>query len=207
MPVLGQSSTRETVTSRFDNSRMIHLVDTVTGNFRKANFYQALKQANTDAAIVVQEGMAARLRQNIGIREQRPGERLANALTDRRNREVFANTFSVGLTHWLDRSPAKLYYRRIEEGDTATFTARILFTNNGDLSGPYSKPGDGTGHMRMRQFNPSGTRGVLTSGIGPFPALRYVAGGREAFAVLDMKALYAKALHAAGVDISKGVFR
>jgi hypothetical protein len=51
-----------------------------------------------------------------------------------KNRDVYANTFTVGLAHWLDQSPAALYWRSIEEG-MAGYTANVLFSDGSNFGG------------------------------------------------------------------------
>lgn len=201
----GQSTAADGVAVRFDASEILHLIDRTTGSFRGGGFQRALASANAQAAKVVQEGMAKELDRQIGAREQRPGNRLRRSILNDRNVDVLANTFSVGLPSWMDQSPAALYWRRIEEGDPQTFTARILFTNNAvDSVGygpPFARPESGGGtHMRMPQFR---RRGVLVQGIGPFPAYEYSRGGFAAFARVDMADLYQRELRAVGIELSK----
>jgi hypothetical protein len=221
-PGAAHSGTGAQISVRFDASSILRLVSEVDQRFRSANFYAALKRANERAARVVQFGMVDELERKIGPRPQRPGKRLARSIMNERNREVFANTFTVGRATWLDQSPAALYWRRIEEGDKKTFNSRIFFTNNNDLSGPYAAPWSPGGstkswgrnggtsrntpggfpHMRMPQHM---AKGVMVVGIGPYPDLEYSQGGRRAFSRLNMEDLYRRELGAIGITLSKGM--
>lgn len=203
------------ISLRYDTKTLLALTDKLTGAFRSQRFYQALQIANAKAAQQVQLGMRDSVRQQVGThgsygpRPQRPGQRLERSIMSPRNFVANPNNFQVGIESWLNKSPAALYWRRIEEGDTRTFDAYILFSNQtatGPAKGPYSAPGDGGPHMRMKQFGMRGgrARGVFVRGIGPYPAFRYSQGGVTAFEAIDMGALYERYLQSyAGIRITK----
>lgn len=225
----GQAGIGTDISLRFDASSMLHLTDKVTGWFRGGAFQRALAEANETAAIVVQQGMVDELEREVRQtgRVQRGTNLLELSLMHENNREVFANTFRVGRESWLDRSPAALYWRRIEEGDARTFDSFILFTNNfssyygpwspgsvgsqriagamrsGHSGGTFSFPKSrkqpaGYKHMRMPQH-----RGAFVQNIGPYPAYEFSAGGPAAFRRMGgMKALYTAHLARVGIDIS-----
>lgn len=213
----GQSFTpgRSSVTVRYDNAKLLALTDRVTGWFRGGAFQQALTEANAKVATNMQWGMVDELERQVKLtgRKQRGDERLEMSLLSEHNREAFANTFSVGRESWLDRSPARLYWRRIEEGDAATFDSRILFTNDfGSFYGPWSPSGrdtrasagnyhrkqpPGYKHMRMPQH-----RGAWVQNIGPYPAYRYSRGARRVLQRTNMHDLYATHLARVGINIS-----
>lgn len=185
----------------------IDVIQREVNKFQTAKYYAALQRVNTDVAIKIQQGMRDNLQSQIGThssygpRPQRPGQRLAKAIMNERNRDVYANAFTVGLAHWLDQSPAALYWRSIEEG-MAGYTANVLFSNGtafDGAEGPWSAPGNGGPHMRMGQFT---RRGGKMSGarvkVRPIEAFDYSAGGIEAYAKVDIGDRYVRALRAAG---------
>lgn len=75
----------------------------------------ALAAAHEDMAERVRAYAADELERRKTDRPGR-GNLMEKAIRDRRNSEVSSAGFTVGETSWLDRSPAALYYRRIEEG-------------------------------------------------------------------------------------------
>lgn len=213
---LGQSSTSDVVVVRFDGQALIGSINRVQGRFMsgQGDFQHALKEANITAAEKVQEGMVKRLNNEVGEREQRPGQRLEKSILDVENREVYANTFSVGIGHWMDRSPAKRYWRQIEMGNVERLVY-ALFTNNGVGSEaygpPFSLPGENVNEMRMPQFKGSAAIGGARKGgkrpkqilAGPYPAYHYSWGGQDAFDALNMFELYSRALAPLGITLTK----
>lgn len=222
----GQSSNRgdANIQVRVDAGELLHLIDRETGRFRRKGFQQALADVHVEAAQVVQKGMAAELDAKVGrtgtygYRPQRPGRRLQTSLLNDQNREVFANTFTVGIPHWLDRSPAALYWRQIEEG-TAGYSTNALFTDEGGPGGigspapmsghpHWARPNEGGPHMRMAQFRPfeGRTKGVFIHVRG-ITAFRYSRGGlagyRDFTSKVDMADRYIRALRAAGFTVSR----
>lgn len=201
------------VSAQFDTKSLIFLTDRISGSFRGTAFYEALAKANAEAAYVVREGMVQELDRQVSKngRLQRPGRRLQMALEDDRNVRVLANSFQVGIEAWLNKSPAALYWRRIEEGDPKSFRARVLFTDvaSGGGYGPitgsgrFYTPNESEGNMRMKQFDENGYKGILVR-IRGYPALRFSKGGRRALGRFDMYATYERNLRAAGIRINKG---
>lgn len=204
--------------------RMIQLVDEVSNNFRGGAFQRALAKSHEAAAEVVQMGMVTELRKQVKAtgRRQRGSNYLEFSLLHENNVDTTATGYTVGRESWLERSPARVYYRRIEEGDNATFDGKILFTNDHPgLGGPYSAPWSlggisfrqrwslknhgpeardqppGYKHIRMPQ-----RRGAYVQNIGPYPAYRYSRGGLEAQRRLKMYGIYEKNLAAVGINIT-----
>jgi hypothetical protein len=133
-----------------------------------------------------------------GPRPQRPGDRLGAAIMDERNAVVYPNTFQVGLDDWLDKSPAALYWRVIEEG-MAGYWASALFTDT--PGGPWKwfhAPGDGGPHMRMIS-SPRGGKIPERREGPPHQGVRLLQGrSRGAYRRLDMGDLYVRHLRNAG---------
>jgi hypothetical protein len=190
----------------------LSIVDQLTGAFRSGAVYRALGTVNEKLAIQMQEAMASSLDKQVKAtgRQQRGGERLKGSILHEFNREVFANNFRVGIPAWMDRSPAKTYWRRIEEGDAATFNSHILFTNNisgGKRYGPYSSGGVSRGraedappgykHMRMPQH-----KGPFILGIGPYPAYRYQEASLPVYRRANLASRYDAELKKVGVRLS-----
>lgn len=203
---LGQSSTRDTVSMRFDASSILYVVDKYTGYFRSGAVYGALSRANDQAAIKVQEGMVEVLNRQIGHRDQRPGKRLEMSLLDERNREVYANTFSVGISRWMDRSPAAAYYRAIDEGQPS-YEAYVSFSDGpgtGPAKGPFFRPMSGGGlNMRMPHSKSGPAKGRTLVEVGPFPEFHYTRGARTTIDAIDMAERYRAALATVGIKITK----
>lgn len=212
------------ITFRANTSEVIRLTDRVTGQFRENTgaFQRALSQANAQAALVVQQGMADELKSRVKKtgRRQRGTDYLNISIMHENNRDVTASSFMVGRESWLDRSPAALYWRRIEFGDAATFDSFILFTNNfSSYYGPWSPGGrskqggswqgseakgysrkqpPGYKHMRMPQH-----KGAFVQNIGPYPEYAFSrVGGTKAFRRLNMRANYEKYLAQVGINIT-----
>lgn len=198
----------------FNAKDILHLMEKESRRYREPKFYDALKRANERAAVTIQKGMRDELRSKIGDRPQRPGKRLEKSIMSEQNRSVFPNTFMVGIEAWMNKSPAALYWRQIEEG-MGGYTARVLFTNTGGAEGQvgprWFAPGDGM-QLRMGQFKRGGgrLRGVevhFKRTVGK----DYSGGGKDAFDRLDMADLYIRTLRNAGFkNISrdtKGLFR
>lgn len=201
----------------FNTNSLIRLTDSVTGQFREGtgNFQRALSEANDKAALKVAEAMVESLQRSVKAtgRKQRGTNNLAEAILHINNRDVTASSFIVGRPSWLDRSPAELYWRRIEEGDQTTFDSEILFTNlDGKSYAPWTPGGGGNSpgrfgisrpmppgykHMRMPQH-----RGVFVQNIGPFPAYHYSAAGLKALQRLQMKQRYKAELSHYGIELA-----
>lgn len=191
----------------FEANRVVRLVERETHKFRSPAFYNALAAANSKAAVKIQQGMRDELQENIGDRPQRPGQRLQRSIMNEENRVVYANRFMVGIEAWMNKSPAALYWRQIEEG-MGGYNAYVLFSGGppfGSPSGPWSSPGQGGPHMRLAQFNNRG--GTQRGGLVHFRrtlGLHYSRGGSEAFDRLSMTDLYITHLRAAGFSVNKG---
>jgi hypothetical protein len=201
----------ERLTLRYDIRAVgiVSLTDRITGQFRPGtgNFQRALEQVHRRAAEEAQKRMAEVLDRKIAKnRVQRPGERLKMATLHKDNYEATATGFAVGRPSWLDRSPAALYWRRIEEGDAVTFDSEILFTNN-HPGGPYHLPargpvwGGGAGgmkHMRMPQH-----KGPLVHNIGPYPEYAFMReGARVMRRNFNFRKAYETTLAAYGINIA-----
>lgn len=98
----------------------------------------ALRSAHAEMAERVQEYTAQELVKAKSARPQRAGRLLELAIQDPRNSEVGYNGFAVGLQDWLDASPARAYYRRIEEGGPNPMAAL------GRVQGLFRTPGFGS---------------------------------------------------------------
>ena len=189
---------------KFQANSIMALTDRVTGRFLGGPFRQAVTDVHTNAAITVQEGMVDSLRKSIKAtgRKQRAGERLEMALLDEQNRQVTSSGYSVLRPSWMNRSPAALYWRRIEEGDKATFGSFILFSDGPGtkLVAPWRKGGArpspaGYKNMRMPQH-----RGAWVADIGPYPEYAYTKGGVRASRRFPYAQRYRVALKNVGID-------
>lgn len=182
------------------------LTNRVTMSFRGGAFQRALTKVNGEAAHSIQVGEVEQLEGAVAEtgRRQRGGKRLESAIMDPRNIDVTASSFIVGRPSWLDQSPAKLYWRRIEEGDPNTFDAYILFSNSGadggygKVQGPYVRPSYERTNMRMRQKG----RGVFVRNIGPFPKYEFSLGGQRAMRAFPFKPRYSQELKTIGLPLS-----
>lgn len=216
-PKLPDEGGADLISASFQARGLIRLVEQYTNRFRSQRFYDALREANAKAATAVQKGMYDELHRQIGThstyagpRPQRDNDRLGQAIMDERNAVVYPNAFQVGVEAWLNKSPAALYWRSIEEG-MAGYWTRALFKDPG---GKFASPGDGGPHMRMIQFDTAAQRsaaGKTTSGgrvrgaeihVRPIHAFHYSAGGQRALRRLDMEALYVRYLGRAGFPIT-----
>lgn len=184
------------------------------------SFKQATKSVHADAASQIQTGMVRTLEQRVREtrRNQRGSKHLELALMNPRNASVTNRGYGVLKEDYMNRSPAALYWRRIEEGDQTTFSGYILFTNDmagGKRYGPYRPNGKrvrytrqdgpvvvsdgappGYKHTRMPQH-----KGAYVQGIGPFPAYRFTEGGAAAFRSFPHYQRYEKALAAVGLKL------
>ena len=207
----GQGPDYDLLSINFQTRDLIHLIDKLTGQFRDATFKAALHGANERAAIEIQKGMRKHLEERIGDRPQRQGKRLQKALTDEGNRIVKHNGFVVGVEAWLNKSPAAMYWRQVEEGMGA-YVTRALFSNNGGPGGvgkvgrPFSRPNEGAmPHMRMKQYTRPGTTRGVPIRVKAFPGYHFMRdGGADAFQKLDMADRYQRALRSVGINVSKG---
>jgi hypothetical protein len=199
---------------RFQASSQIRLTDRVTGRFIGGGFNQALEEVHNKVAILMQEGQAQRLEEKIDAtgRQQRPGERLKTSILHEANRDVTASGFTVGRPAWLDRSPAAVYWRRIEEGDTQTFDTigGAFFTStfgpgsfavaNHALKNLGSQGRGFGGAMRMPQRQALAPR-ILN--VGPYPAYKFTLGGKAVLNRTDFGAHYSRALASRGIDMAR----
>lgn len=201
--IFGQATAK--LTFRADTKQFISLVNRLTGNFQGGPFRHAVTDVNDRAARFVAQGMVLRLKEKVDAtdRPQLGTNRLEISIMSEENREATVSGFRVGRISWLDRSPAALYYRRIEEGDTQTYGAYVLFSNGLQTHGPF-RPGGGnrvtapTGYKHA--FMPQG-QGVWVPDIGPYPAYHYSRGGIEAFRKYDIAGRYYDELKRVGVPI------
>lgn len=204
---------RRGFTVTFKANKLIRLTDSVSNKFVGGAFQTALSEVHERVADDVQHGMVQRLEEKVAAtgRVQRGDERLRNSLLDERNRDVSASMFTVGRPMWLDKSPAAVYWRRIEEGDTQTFdTVGGAFFTSGfgrgsfQVANPALKGlgagGKGKGAMRMPQRQALAPR-ILD--VGPYPAYKYTLGGKKRFDNTDMAALYRTALSTRGIDMAR----
>lgn len=218
---------------RFEANRIIRLTDEITGAFRDGVFYAALARVHERAALKVAEGMVESLQKSVRAtgRPQRGSKALELSLLHENNRIYTASTFLVGVEKWLSRSPAKLYYRRIEEGDAKTFNSApgTLFTTDfGNWSGPWRAGGRSSqsmarhqrsggrtklesrgmpgGYPHMRMIQRMGKGGQIL-GVGPYPAYQYSAGGQKVMRALPMADLYRTELAAHGIPVKVGAFK
>ena len=203
-------------TVRADVGSMVELLDKQTRFFRDGAFYAALAKVNDNLAKEMQQGMVDELHRQMEANDRRPGRLqrgtnyLEESLLSYKNREVYANTFTVGRPSWLDQSPAAEYWRAIEEGQP-TRKGYVLFWNalgKGEFSGPWS-PGGGNdkmpkGYPHMRLFMHQGgyTKRMV------YPAYHYSKGAMKTgrAGVLDLRTRYEEALWDAGL-VSLGFFK
>lgn len=209
------------VSVRLNTNRFVYLTDRITRQFLGGAFQHALTRANEEAAIKIQDGMADFLNDQMArhsnggtARPQRPGHRLVKSILHENNREATASGFLVHRPSWMDRSPAKMYWRSIEEG-MGTFDGEILFADGppeGRVTGkryqPWSPGGrratggyqaskpPGYPHMRMPQH-----RGAFVQNIGPYPKYEFTRGGKQTFDRIDFFAHYQRHLKPLGLDI------
>lgn len=213
------------LSTRFDAGSMIRLVDRTRRSFGPG-FHTALADAHERVAVKIQVAMVEALKRSIQEtgRNQRQGNRLEMSLMDERNREVTASNFTVLLPSWMNRSPAELYWRQIEEGSNRVYQGYILFANGsrgggGGLSargkayGPY-RPGGQRASNGRSQAAPPGYkhsslimttygRGGWSSSIGPFPAYHYTRGGTKAMHNTSMRVEYTRALRPLDIKFSE----
>lgn len=206
--------------------------DRVTNKFRSGAVYRALKEANEDVAINMQKEMVKELERKVKAkgRPQRGSNALEESILHPDNRQVFANTFSVGIEDWMDASPAAAYWRRIEQGDKRIYTLPALFTNSpegdddGPVFGPYNPDESYTGTGRKGKSRktayvrkqPAGYKHLRMPLIrtGRAPAIRFGDWDKYEFSVgitkyrrtLSMAQRYEKALAPLGLNLQKDFF-
>lgn len=201
------------ITVTFDSKRLLFLTDQVTGAFRNGKFQAAVSAANEQLADRVARGMVARLEERIdsrvggnaamgGRRPQRGTNHLEQSLMSEKNRFVSASQVKVGLPQWLNKSPAKRYWRRIEQGaPEMVIETTILFKTTG---GKFVWPSGGQLDPKLIR-RPKGAepmaKGQFRHSIGPFPAYHYAEGGQEAFARTSMVELYRVQLAKVGIPL------
>jgi hypothetical protein len=211
---------------------------------------QALRAAHTDMAIVVQQGQAERLRRNVARlgRPQKGGGSvlsfggssrlrslartdgtLANVLTADGNRNPTGAGFEVGIFAFLQASPARRYYRLIEDGMGSFWHAGYFF--GGAKPGPtpplrhmartqvrfpsavhpqrynYRKIAEANIRREVNQgatyLTRASMRGPVAVQTKPFPGHRYSEGGVEAFRRLSLHHTYNDYLHTIGIRVDK----
>lgn len=156
--------------------------------FRGHAFLAAVEEAHHTMAERVQEDAVAILRERVAAtgrpqledapREGREANRLQRSLLDPENAFSSPAGFGVGIPAWLDRSPAALYWRIIEEGGQGYTTRGLFFPPGAPVPGspaepprPYSKSA-----IMFAQF----PRGIATH-IGATPAYRMLNVARRHF--------------------------
>lgn len=192
------------------NEGVRRLTDKITGHFRGGEFQWAMGQTNEDAAYEIQNAMLKKLNSEIKAtgRAQRGTQYLVKAVASLEFRRVTVNGFVVGPSDYLENSKVRLYYRRIDDGDTRTMSGKILFSNGGGgkLYGPWT---DGKGERTQppgykHAFMPMGLgRGVQVDDIGPWPAYRYSAAGIKVYRRMNMARRYKKALDMVGIPMTE----
>lgn len=195
------------VSLTFHSRNLVRLIDQYSRSFRSQRFYDALRDANAAAAVKIQKGMYDELQNQIGThstyagpRPQRPGNRLGTAIMDERNALVYPNGFQVGVEEWLDKSPAALYWRTIEQGMSGYWTNALFTDSPGGSWRGFHAPGDGGPHRRMIQFKRGGRAPEFY--VNPIHAFEYSKGGRLAYRRINMADLYQRHLRNAGFKIT-----
>lgn len=196
----------------------VALVNRITGAFQGGVFQLVVEDVNRRAAEAVAKGMYQQLQKEIQKtgRPQRKDLRLERSLLDDQNIFASVNGFSVGRTGWLDRSPARLYYRRIEEGKT---TQRMYVRNlfSGGPGTPLAWPYNPNGVQGANGYHRGVPAGYLRGGnlkliqrlgsgarlgfVGPFPAYRYSRGGTAAFGRFNYARKMTQDLKKAGIPM------
>lgn len=206
----------------FDATRMVAGNKKLMAAFRSPALTDAIIEVHDKAAREIQRGMVNELNAKIGSTGRKQGDRpgpyghkkgaLALSLLDERNRVAGRDSMLVGVESWLDRSPAKWYYRSIEEG-MGTFSDEIAFFDRdlGKRYGPYSPGGMSKGFdgvLRSRSAPPGyknllmGRGLVFVQDIGPYPAYHYTRGGRSIFRSIQWQGRYERAFARVGIALS-----
>jgi hypothetical protein len=146
------------LTWRFDMDPLIRQL----GGFRfifgpqGGPFRVALKDSHLEMAERVNARQALELRRSVNQtgRPQRKERHLENALVHDKNRFATPRGFATGFPAWLDESPARRYWRRIEEGGPNPMASqgRIIgfFWGQGPTSAAASVPSGRFGEMIER---------------------------------------------------------
>lgn len=123
--------------------------------------YQAapaiLQAAHEELALMTAERAAALLEQSeVGRPSARTG-RLEEAIVDPSDYRATPTGFQLGIEEFLEASTRRGshqgYWRMIEFTGVQAFDTEAAFTENYDRSGPYTRPGEGSGQPFMPQFS------------------------------------------------------
>lgn len=204
----------EFLSVRFDAKVLIRLADR-TGKSFGPGFREALAGVHERVAIKIQEAMVEELKRKVHDtgRHQRGSNYLEIALAAEGNRDWNARHFTVLRPAFMDRSPAELYWRQIEFGNTREYQGYVLFSNGGGKAyGPWREGGQRKlwgrqieqppGYKHSKLIMTRYGKGGWSSSIGPFPAYHYTRGGIRAMRSISMKAEYSKALSRIGIKFS-----
>lgn len=194
----------ETTGEGFSTSWNIKMGRPIGSLFRGPDFLQAVRDAHVEMTVQVRNKAVEVLRRRVAANGRpqlsaspRPGrepERLKRSIMDDRNTFVSNSGFTVGRTDWLDMSPARLYWRQIEEGAPGYIARGLFFTPEGEAERPI--PGSKSAIM-FAQFR----RGIATH-IGPTPAYEYLNEATDWFFQTDLwLETYRRVLGSRGFDL------
>jgi hypothetical protein len=169
-----------------------------------AGLVSAITAAHTDAAERVQERMAEELEQRVAangrpqtFRDDHESGTLPMAVRHPKNRIVTFSGFTVGVPEWLDQSPARLYWRQVEQGGPERETRGLFYLPGAPVA---ADPTLNKWHGRFRDYG-LGSRAPRAR-IGPFPAYRYLETGARFGAAMSMRPIYETRLKAIGLSFS-----
>lgn len=170
---------------------MLKLVAGIKGDAQRAD--SAILAAHDEMSFDVARMMTAELRRRIALngRPQRSDQRLIDAIEDERNRKVNVSGFTVGLEDWLNRSPARAYWRGLEEGRShgrdRGWVFGLFVNPNGSMRRPdpnaKGPEGRGKNAIKFAMWDPEGPLPGHRLGrpvyMDPIPAYHYMATGGE----------------------------
>lgn len=132
-----------------DASGIVRQTGVVREEFQ-TKYKTALAFAHEEFAVQVQEQAVEIVRQRVQEtgREQTGKQRLERSIMDDRNRTVNASGFAVGREAWMNRSPARMYWRALEVGGKP-YTTKVAFFRG---AGGQSRPGANTTDVQMVQI-------------------------------------------------------
>jgi hypothetical protein len=104
------------VTVQPNMNSVTKLVRALNGTFKGGGWRNALADAHDQMSAGVRRAQVDVLTERRSKRTPRPTKYLEKSILDPRNSLVSAQGFQVGIVRWLSRSPAKMYWRRIEFG-------------------------------------------------------------------------------------------
>jgi hypothetical protein len=151
LPSLGKTAN---VTVQPNVRSATNLARRLNGTFRGGRWQDALADAHDRMSAELRAKQVQVLNERRSGRVRRPTNYLAMTISDPRNSLVTPHGFQVGIVSWLSRSPAKMYWRRIEFGGPNPM-ARVgrvggYFWSGG---GKNFAPGAGAGQARFTWWN------------------------------------------------------